>query len=89
MGLLALVAARSPLLVPIARRWMAIGSAVSRVTAPVFLTVVYLAVFTPMAWMRRVIGRSPIARDPAGETYWVRRDARTADETRRSMERQF
>jgi uncharacterized membrane protein len=87
--LLVLVATRSVLIVPIAGRWMRVGSALSRVTTPVFLTVVYLLVFTPMAWMRRMLGRSPIVRAPASATYWVRREARPAEELRESMERQF
>jgi uncharacterized membrane protein len=87
--LLVLVATRSVLIVPIAGRWMRVGSALSRVTTPVFLTVLYLLVFTPMAWMRRMLGRSPIVRAPASATYWVRREARPAEELRESMERQF
>lgn len=87
--LLALAAWRSPLLVPIAARWMRVGSAISRITTPVFLTIVYLVVFTPMAWMRRVFGRSPITRAPTSATYWVPRDVRPAEEMRQSMERQF
>jgi hypothetical protein len=87
--LLILVAARSALIVPIARRWMALGAAISRVTSPIFLTIVYLVVFTPMAWLRRVIGRSPIVRTPESTTYWVPRERRSAEDARRSMERQF
>ncbi len=87
--MLVLVATRSALIVPIAGRWMSVGSAISRVTTPVFLAVVYLVLFTPMAWMRRMFGRSPIVRAPASATYWVRREARPAEEMRESMERQF
>ena len=87
--LLVLVVARSPLIVPITRRWMALGAAISRVTSPIFLTIVYLVVFTPMAWIRRVIGRSPVVRAPDSGTYWVRREPRSPEDARRSMERQF
>ena len=87
--LLALTATRSPLLVPIARRWMAFGTAISRITTPIVLTIIYLVVFTPMAWVRRVFGRSPIARRAGSASCWVHRPDQTSDEIRASMERQF
>jgi hypothetical protein len=89
VSLLALAASRARLLVPIASRWMMLGSAISRVTTPVILTIIYLVVFTPMAWFRRTFGRSPIAREGSRATYWVRRPDRTPDEIRHSMKRQF
>lgn len=87
--LFVLTLARSSVLVPIARVWLALALALSRIMTPVVLTVIYLTVFTPMAWMRRLIGRSPLDRATTAETYWVRREIRRAEELRRSMERQF
>jgi hypothetical protein len=94
MGALGVVLAltalgRPALLVPFARRWMGLASRISRVTSPLVLGVIYLAVFTPMAWMRRSFGRSPIARDPSAATYWRRREPLPPDAVRRGMERQF
>jgi fatty acid desaturase len=80
---------RARVMVLIAQGWMTLAAMMSRVTSPVLLTVVYLVVFTPMAWMRRIFGRSPIARAPDSATYWAPRERRTLDDARRAMERQF
>jgi hypothetical protein len=87
--LLALAVARPVLLAPAARRWMAFAALISRFTTPIVLTIVYLVVLTPAAWVRRTFGRSPIARDPRATTYWVRRDLRSPQARRASMERRF
>ena len=89
MMLLAIAAARPALLAPAARRWMAFATLISRFTTPIALTIVYLVVLTPAGWARRTFGRSPIARDPRATTYWVRRDARSPQARRESMERRF
>lgn len=75
---------------PLERAWMKLGELLSRVTAPVFLAVVYFLVLTPLALVRRAMGRSAIHRDRSAGTFWFAReippDAATA---RRRMERQF
>lgn len=81
--------ARPALLVPLAQRWMGMSSAIARVTSPLFLGAIYLVIFTPMAWVRRTFGRTPIARDASASTYWVRRARLAPDRARRTMERQF
>jgi hypothetical protein len=81
--------ARPTLLVPFARRWMGLASVISRVTSPIVLGAIYLVLITPMAWMRRSFGHSPIARDRAATTYWRRREPLSPDAARRGMERQF
>jgi hypothetical protein len=86
---LAISFVRPEFLGPLADRWMQVAARISRVTTPVLLTVVYLVVLTPMAWLRRTVGQSPIVRSPDRPTYWVRRPARTPAEARASMERQF
>lgn len=91
---LAVLAALAALLVPtrlgaVQRGWTALGMALSRVTTPIFYSVLYLVVMTPMGWIRRTVGRSPLARDPAAASYWIERDQSSEEERRRSMERQF
>ncbi len=71
------------------RGWMALGVALSRLTTPVFYTVLYLAVLTPTGWLRRTFGRSPLERDAAAGSYWVRRPSPDSGDESRSMERQF
>jgi hypothetical protein len=89
-GVLVLLAVARPiLLAPIADWWMRVATRISRVTTPVLLTVVYLVVLTPMAWLRRTVGRSPIVRAPTSATFWVRRPQRSADDARASLDHQF
>jgi uncharacterized membrane protein len=88
-ALLLVALLRPATLVPLARRWTRIGDAIARVTTPLVLALVYVVVVTPMALLRRTLGRSPIARDRAASSYWVRRAARTTDRRRADMERQF
>lgn len=96
MALLAVGAAAvaAGLLVPtrlgaVQRGWMSVGVALSRLTTPAFYSVLYLAVLTPTGWLRRTLSRSPLARDPAADGYWVPRERSTPEERRRAMERQF
>lgn len=91
---LAALALLAALLVPtrlggVQRGWTALGLALSRVTTPIFYSVLYLVVMTPMGWIRRTVGHSPLARDPAAASYWIERDQPSEEERRSAMERQF
>jgi hypothetical protein len=89
-ALVALMAGLRPsLLAPTARAWSRVGEAIAGVTTPLMLGAVYFVVITPMALLRRTLGRSPIARDRNASSYWVRRTPRSSDERRAEMERQF
>ena len=74
---------------PVQRAWMGLGVALSRVTTPVFYSAIYLLVLTPIALVRRTAGRSPLARDTAAPSYWVRRPPTPSAERRQRLERQF
>lgn len=69
---------------PIARAWAAFGAALSRITSPVFFTLIYMVVVAPIGLIRRTFGRSPLARDRGARSYWVRRPVGNTD-----LERQF
>ena len=72
------------------RAWMKLGEVLSRVTAPVFLAIVYFLVLTPLALARRALGKSAIHRDRSGGTFWFAREvAADPERSRRRMERQF
>lgn len=88
-ALLGLALVRPVLLVPAASRWMRIGALLSRLVQPVVLTLIYLVVLTPVAWLRRTVGRSPIRRDLDAASYWHRRERTPPDLARSSMERPF
>ena len=81
-GLLAPVA-----LLPVERGWMAFAHALSKVTTPIFMGLVYFLVFTPFGVVRRAMGKNGLVHVPQAGSYWATldRDARR----RRSMQRQF
>ena len=71
---------------PVSRGWEAFGKALSRITSPVFFTLIYMVVVAPIGLVRRTVGRSPLARDPQARSYWIRRPP--VDSSAR-LERQF
>ena len=70
---------------PVRRGWMAMALAISRVTTPVFMSLVYFLVITPVGVLRRIVSTSPLRRDSASSTYW---QART-ESPRSDLDRQF
>lgn len=72
---------------PVERAWMRLAHAISRVTTPIVMAVMYFVVLTPVGLLRRAAARNPLvhAETPAG--FWKERPP----ERRRtlSMERQF
>jgi len=70
---------------PIERAWMGMALAISKVTTPIFMSVVYFLVLTPVGLLRRTIGSNPLKRDMSEPSHWIRRDKiRTG-----SLRRQF
>ena len=57
---------------PVQRGWMGLAHAISRVTTPIFMGVVYFLVITPVGLARRAIGGNPL-RAHRGSTGWVDR----------------
>lgn len=75
---------------PAERSWMALALAMSRVTTPVFMAVIYFGVISPVALVRRAMGKNALVRDRNRETFWVPREKNSDGERlRRRMERQF
>ncbi|HEV8149627.1 MAG TPA: SxtJ family membrane protein [Gemmatimonadales bacterium] len=74
-------------LTPLYRGWMRFGLALSKVTTPIFMGLLYFVVLTPTGFVMRLFGRNPLkARETEG-SFWLRRPARN-DETE-SLTRQF
>jgi len=71
---------------PVYRGWMALAVAISKVTTPLFMGVVYYLVFTPVGWMRRVLGTRTSSASRRADTVWVARDAAAR---RSDLQRQF
>ena len=71
---------------PARRAWMALARAMSRVTTPVLMGVVYFAILTPTGLALRLLGRRPLARRRDADTFWVERPPGTR---RSDLRRQF
>jgi hypothetical protein len=69
---------------PVQRGWMALAHAISKVTTPVFMGIIYFAVLTPFGLVRRTFGRSPLHRSRSSPTFWMARPSGRSD-----LERQF
>ena len=72
---------------PVERGWMALAHAISRVTTPIVMAVMYFVVITPSAVLRRTFGGNPLVHADEAAGFWKQRpaDARRS----KSMERQF
>lgn len=73
---LAVVALVRPSLVrPVRRAWMGLGHAMGRVTTPVLLVVLYVAVFVPLRALVALAGGDPLdaKRRPSAATHWRER----------------
>ena len=57
---------------PVQRAWMGFAHAISRITTPIFMGVVYYLVITPVGILRRLFGGNPL-RAHHGTTGWVDR----------------
>jgi uncharacterized membrane protein len=69
---------------PVYRGWMGFAHAISKVTTPIFLGVVYFLVITPSGRVRRALGGNPL-RAHRGASGWVDR----AGAPRGDLTRQF
>lgn len=72
---------------PVERAWMALAHAISRVTTPVVMAVMYFLVITPSGVVRRALGGNPLAHTDGAAGFWKERPA--GGRQSKSMERQF
>jgi hypothetical protein len=70
---------------PIERSWMAFAHAISKVTTPIFMAIVYYVAIVPMGVLMRMLRRNPIDRDATADSFWVVHESKGADQ----MNRQF
>jgi hypothetical protein len=72
---------------PVERGWMALAHAISKVTTPIVMGIMYLLVLTPVGLIRRRVGGNPLAHAVTNGGYWK---ARPEGKRRSSsLERQF
>ena len=89
LGAMLLVAARlAPTrLGPVERVWMGLAHAISMVTTPIFMGIVYFLVIAPIGSLVRRFGRNPLVHAESQGGFWANRsDDR---EGRGGMDRQF
>mgnify|MGYP001170007176 FL=1 len=70
---------------PVRSAWMGLAHAISRVTTPIFMGIVYFLVITPSAVIRRLVGGNPLRRSRGKASGWVDRRASPP----RDLTRQF
>ena len=68
---------------------MALARAISRVTTPIFMAIIYFLVITPTALLRRKVGKRTLSPPRSANTFWVERKRTDPESARRRMERQF
>ena len=62
---------------PVYRGWMGVAHAISKVTTPIFMGIVFFVVMMPVGLIMRGLGRNPVRHEPDGDSYWaVRGDER-------------
>ncbi|MEP7381433.1 MAG: hypothetical protein ABI910_07080 [Gemmatimonadota bacterium] len=90
VGLGALLAALATLipgrLSPLHRAWMRLAAALSTITNPIFMGIIFFAIITPMGMLLRLFGKAPLAHDPHASSRW---HARAKGAKRSNMSRQF
>jgi len=59
---------------PVFRSWMGLARAISKVTTPIFMGIVYFIVILPIGLGMRLLGRNPIRHSPIDGSYWVERN---------------
>jgi hypothetical protein len=69
---------------PVYRAWMGMARAMSVVTTPIVLAIMYFLVFTPLAFVMRVAGRRPLQAGSGQPGFWTKRESPRGD-----LERQF
>ena len=72
---------------PIERGWMALAHGISRVTTPVVMGLMYVAVFVPIGLIRRTFGGNPLVHGEWRRSFW--RERPEGMRRSRDMRRQF
>jgi hypothetical protein len=75
------------LLGPLHRFWTALSHALSRVTTPIFMGIVYFVILTPIALAMRLAGRRSLVHPLRSDGFWF--DKTEADRAPKRMEHQF
>jgi Saxitoxin biosynthesis operon protein SxtJ len=72
---------------PVERAWMRLAHAISKVTTPIIMGLMYGLMFAPIGWLRRTLGGNPLNHEPTDQSYWKTRAA--GERRSMSLRRQF
>jgi len=70
---------------PAYRGWMKTAFAISRITTPIFLAIVYFLMMTPTGLLMRLFGRRPIVHEERNESFWRSTEGRRRGDLRRQF----
>jgi ABC-type uncharacterized transport system permease subunit len=70
---------------PVHRVWMKGAEALSRITTPIILGVIYFLVITPVGIVMRAVGRDPLTSPRRGESVWSSRGRASRSDLRRQF----
>jgi len=69
---------------PAYRGWMALATAISRITTPIFMGLVFFLLMWPLGLARRLFGGNPLVHEDSDGSYWKSRSGDHGD-----LRRQF
>src|SRR5688572_3965239 len=67
---------------PVYRAWMAFAMALSKITTPIFMGVIYFLVLAPVGVIRRTFGKNPLRHEAEGGSYWKIRSRKKDEQMR-------
>ena len=70
---------------PVQAAWMGFAAVLSKVTTPIFMSVVYFVVLTPTGFLMRLFGRRPLRHQPVDGGFWVTRASGRGHDLRRQF----
>jgi drug/metabolite transporter (DMT)-like permease len=71
---------------PVYRAWMGLAKAISKVTTPIVMSIIFFLVFTPAGFLVRLFGHRPLTHPRGAGTYW---HSRPEGSRRGAMDHQF
>ena len=72
---------------PVYKGWMGLALMLSKITTPIFMSVIYFLVLTPIGVVMRLLGRNPMVHKAENRSFWATRSGENLAPG--SMERQF
>ena len=70
---------------PAYHAWMGLAHAISRVTTPIIMGIIFFLILTPVGLLARLLGHRPLSRNNS-DSYW---HTRPADARRGNLNHQF